>query len=173
MTMTEPNSSLSDEMTTGETAGAPPVSLVFRALDEHVIHGRADYVALTDGAGSLTYAQLLHDSASVAGALREIGIGIGTTVQIDLLTGREQVMALLALARLGAEPGDGEADFRFAGEPAVLYTHDTEVPWNVLLHAGRVDPVAAPATDPDGYEQRLRAAHEDVFATLTAGETLL
>ena len=145
--------------------------LVHRSLDVHIIAGAADEIALTGADGPMTYAQLLHDSASVAGALREIGVAVGTPVAIDLPSGRRQVLAVLACARLGAELAD-TAPFTFAGDPVVLTTPDTEVPWDVLLRAGRVDPAPAPASDPDGYEQRLLAAHPEIFATLTTGGTL-
>lgn len=146
-------------------------SLAYRALDRHVIHGRADEVAVARGGRPLTYAQLLHDSASIAGALRDIGVTTGTTVALDIPAGREHVIALLACVRIDAELDEG-ADFSFIGQPPVLRTLVTEVPWDVLLRAGRVDPAPAPATDPEGYEQRLVALHGEVLASLIAGDTL-
>ena len=145
--------------------------LVHRALDVHVIAGAADEIALTGADGPMTYAQLLHDSASIAGALREIGVATGTPVAVDLPSGRIQVMAVLACARLGAELVES-ADFTLAGDPVALTTPDTEVPWDVLLRAGRIDPAAAPERDPEGYEQRLLAVHGELFATLSSGGTL-
>jgi acyl-CoA synthetase (AMP-forming)/AMP-acid ligase II len=146
-------------------------SLAFRALDHHVIHGAADTVAFAGVGRPMTYAHLLHDSACVAGALREIGVGVGTQVALDVAADRERTIAVLACARLGAEPAE-EAPFVIAGDPLVLTTPDTEVPWDVLLHAGRIDPAPAPDADPDGYEERLRAAHPVTFDILLTGGML-
>lgn len=147
-------------------------SLAFRALDQHVIHGGADELAFAGVGRPMTYAQLLHDSASVASALREIGVTVGTGLAIELPPTRELVIVVLAGVRLGAEL-DTTADLTVSGEPPVLRTPDTEVPWDVLVRAGRADPVPAPAEDPEGYQQRWEATpHHRVLATLLAGGTL-
>jgi acyl-CoA synthetase (AMP-forming)/AMP-acid ligase II len=146
-------------------------SLIYRVLDEHVIHGLADNLAIQDERGTMSYAELLHESASVAGAFTRVGIGPGAGVQIELEHGRELVVAVLACARIGAVPRS-TADFRLTGTPAVLRTSDTEVPWDLLIHAGRVDPAPAPPHDPEGYEALMRRAYADIFAALEAGETI-
>lgn len=146
-------------------------SLIFRALDQHVVDGLADHDAIIDDRGSMSYAQLLHESAALAGAMVNAGIGAGTEIAIELPIGREQVVAVLACARIGAVP-NGRAGVRFAGTPPVLHTSDTEITWDTLMHAGRLDPAPAPAQDPDGYEKLMKDAYEDVFATLTAGRTI-
>ncbi|KAA1398074.1 AMP-binding protein [Aeromicrobium ginsengisoli] len=146
-------------------------SLIYRVLDEHVIHGLADNLAIEDERGTMSYAELLHESASVAGAFTNIGIVAGTGVQLDVPQGRELVVAVLALARLGAVP-HGDAELRLVGVPPVLHTPDTEVTWDLLIHAGRMDPAQAPATDPKGYEALMREAYPDIFQALEAGETV-
>ncbi|MGA9714367.1 MAG: AMP-binding protein [Aeromicrobium sp.] len=146
-------------------------SLVFRALERHVIHGRADEMAFTGLGRPMTYAHLLHDSACVAGSLRDVGVGVGTRVSVDIAARREQIIAVLACARLGAEL-DADADIRLTGEPPVLTTGQTEVSWSVLLHAGRMDPAPAPDADPEGYAERVVSAHRDIFAALLAGNAL-
>lgn len=146
-------------------------SLIFRALDDHVVRGLADHIAISDEHGSMSYAQLLHESAAVAGALANLGVQAGTHIEIDLPDGREQIIAVLACARLGAVP-KGTADIRFSGTVPVLHTPDTEVPWDLLIRAGRTDPIGAPDRDPKGYEALMRDAFEDIFATLTAGGTI-
>lgn len=146
-------------------------SLAYRALDRHVIHGRADEIAFAGVGRPMTYAHLLHDSASIAGALVAIGVAAGTRVVIDVPSDRERVIAVLACTRIGAEIHD-QGEVTLSGEPPALAAADTEVPWGVLLRAGRGDPAPAPAEDPEGYEQRLVALFPDVFATLLAGETL-
>lgn len=146
-------------------------SLVFRALERHVIHGRADDMAFTGEGRPMTYAHLLHDSACVAGSMRDIGVAAGTRVAVDIAARREHIIAILACARLGAEI-DANADIRLTGEPPVLTRAETDVPWTVLLHAGRMDPAPAPDSDPEGYEERVVDAHRDVFVALLAGSTL-
>jgi hypothetical protein len=146
-------------------------SLIYRVLDEHVIHGLADNLAIQDERGTMSYAELLHESASVAGAFVNVGIGSGTGVQIDLAAGRELVVAVLACTRIGAVPRQA-ADFRLAGSPPVLHTLETEVPWDLLIKAGRIDPAPAPAVDPEGYEALIREAYPDIFEALEAGETI-
>jgi hypothetical protein len=150
---------------------AVPQSLAYRALDRHVIHGQADEIAFAGHGRPMTYAQLLHDSACIAGAMREIGVAEGTTVRLDISARREHVIALMACVRLAAELDEG-ADFVLSGEPVILRTPVTEVPWDVLVRAGRIDPAPAPETDPEGYEQRLATAHGDILIALIAGDTL-
>jgi acyl-CoA synthetase (AMP-forming)/AMP-acid ligase II len=146
-------------------------SLIFRVLDERVIHGLADNLAIEDERGTMSYAELLHESASVAGAFTNVGIQAGTGVHIDIAHGRELVVAVLACARIGAVP-EPNADFRISGVPPVLHTSETEVPWNLLIQAGRIDPAPAPPDDPEGYEARIRETYADIFAALEAGETI-
>ncbi len=144
-------------------------TLVFRALDRHVVGGLADDAAVQDERGPLSYAELLHESACVAGAINHLGVVAGTEVTVDIPKGRNRVIAVLACARLGAVPAEG-ATHRFEGEQ--FTTLDTEVPWDLLVRAGRAEPAAAPDSDPEGYEDLLRFAFPDVIAPLLAGETV-
>ena len=146
-------------------------SLIFRVLDHHVVHGLADELAIQDERGMMSYAELLHESASVAGALTNVGIGRGSGVQIDLEHGRELVVAVLACTRVGAVPR-ASAEFRLAGMPPVLHTPDTEVSWDLLIKAGRMDPAPAPSDDPEDYEALMRGSYPDIFSALEAGRTI-
>lgn len=146
-------------------------SLIFRVLDEQVIHGLADNLAIRDERGTMSYAELLHESASVAGAFTNVGIGTGVGMQIDLEPGRELVVAVLACTRIGALPREF-AEFKLAGMPPVLHLPDTEVPWALLIQAGRTDPAPAPPEDPEGYEGLMREAYAGIFEALAAGETI-
>ncbi|WP_159085881.1 AMP-binding protein [Aeromicrobium chenweiae] len=146
-------------------------SLIFRVLDAQVIHGRADETAISDERGTTSFAQLLHESASLGAGLHHMGIEVGTRVVVDLPARRDLVVAVLALARIGAVPAD-TADFRLVGSPPVLHAPATEVTWEVLDRAGRVEPHPAPASDPDGYEDLMRAAYGEILATLEAGGTI-
>lgn len=146
-------------------------SLIFRVLDEHVIRGLADNLAIQDARGTMSYAELLHESASIAGAFSNLGIEAGTPVRLDVPEGREHVVAVLACARLGAVPQE-TAEFRLTGLPPVLHTTDTEVPWDLLIHAGRIEPAPAPHDDAEGYAQLMQAAYPDLFSTLAEGGTI-
>ena len=147
-------------------------SLVFRALDQHVVGGLADHPAIEDEQGAMSFAQLLHESASVAGALSQLGVSVGTRIALDLPVGRERVIALLAVARLGAVPDSGATEFRLIGAPPTFHTAETEAAWDLLIRAGRNEPASAPHQDPDGYEQLLLADYADVFEPLTSGRTI-
>jgi hypothetical protein len=146
-------------------------SLVFRALDLQVISGLADDLAVSDARGTVSYAQLLHESACIGAGLHHMGIEPGTSVVLDDLHGRELVVAVLACARIGALPA-ATADFRLAGAPPVLQAPGTQVTWDLLDKAGRTDPAVAPDRDPEGYEDAMRAAHGDIFETLERGGTI-
>lgn len=143
-------------------------SLVFRALDQHVVGGLADDTAVRDERGPLSYAELTHESACVAGAISHLGVASGTEVSIDLPRGRILAIAVLACARLGAIPSAGGV-FRFEGE--TFHTPETEVAWDLLMRAGRSEPAHAPANDPDGYEALMREAFPDLFSALLGGRT--
>jgi hypothetical protein len=146
-------------------------SLVFRLLDHHVITGLADEAAISDERGTMSYAQLLHESACIAAGLHHMGIEPGTYVVVDVPRGRHEALSVLALARIGALPGDS-GDFRLVGLPPVLHAPDTQVAWDVLDKAGRTEPASAPDTDPDGYEELLRTAYPHIVDTLASGGTI-
>ena len=146
-------------------------SLVFRALDRHVVGGLADHPAIADERGSLSYAQLLHESACVAGAIGHLGVVGGTPVSIELPHSRELVIAVLACARLGAVP-HATGLYVFGGTPPQFRTPDSEVEWTVLMRAGRAEPAPAPDRDADGYEDLLRAEHGELIDALIAGRTI-
>lgn len=145
-------------------------SLVFRALDAHIVHGRADAVALDDGSASWTYAQLLAEAAAIAGGLHHLGVRQGTPVAIEA-GGVVEVITVLACARLGAVP-EASAQCRVAGDPPAVCANDEWVPWATVLRIGRTDPEAAPETDEPGYADALQNAYTDMFATLIAGGTI-
>lgn len=148
-----------------------PQSLAFRALDHHVIHGRADETALVTADGTLSFAQLLHDSASLAGGLRELGLIAGTPVRLAVPDRRIWVVSLLAVVRLGAEP-DVEAPFCISDDPAVVRAHDEEFELELVLRAGRVDPAPAPVHDEGDYGERMEREYSDVLTTLLRGGTV-
>ena len=80
----------------------------FNALDRHVIAGRAEQIALISDSAmtgerrTMTYARLLEEVASFAGALRQLGVQQGDRVVIYMPMIPQAVTAMLACARIGA-----------------------------------------------------------------------
>jgi propionyl-CoA synthetase len=78
------------------------------ALDRHVAAGSGDRVALvydspvTGTKRTYTYAQLLDETATFAGALASLGVAKGDRVVVYMPMVPEAVVAMLACARLGA-----------------------------------------------------------------------
>ena len=60
------------------------LNLCFNALDRHVVHGRAEAVALVAGDVRVDFATLTERAASLGGALRSLGVGRGTPVATEL-----------------------------------------------------------------------------------------
>jgi len=150
---------------------ARPQSIAFRALDLHVIQGRADETALHTPSGTLSYAQLLHESASLAGGLRDLGLRRGAPVHLDVPDRHTWVLSVLAIVRLGAEP-DREASFSITQDPAVVRAGEDEYELDLVLRAGRVDPARAEMHDEGDYGERMERKYGDVLATLLHGGTL-
>ncbi|MFY0663284.1 MAG: acetate--CoA ligase [Natronospirillum sp.] len=80
----------------------------YMALDHHVKNGRADQVAIyydspvTQQKRAITFQQLLEDTALFAGVLRAQGVEKGDTVVIYMPMIPEALVAMLAVARIGA-----------------------------------------------------------------------
>lgn len=145
-------------------------SLIFLTLDRHIIDGRADRVAIDDGMVKLTYAELLAHTAALAGGLAHVGMREGSTVLLGV-QGAALVEAVLALARLGAIP-DAKAKVRIAGDPPVVHTGEHDYPWATILSAGKTDPMPAPDRDKPGYAELMLEKYREIFATLSAGNTI-
>ena len=82
-------------------------NLAYNALDHHVEHGRGGQTALVclNERGErriFTYAQLRHEVARVAAALRGMGVEKGDRITIYMPTFAEAVMLMLASVRIGA-----------------------------------------------------------------------
>ncbi len=84
------------------------VNTCYNALDLHVEEGRGDQPALiydspvTDSIKTFTYLELRDKVATLAGALKRLGVGKGDRVIIYMPMVPEAAMAMLACARLGA-----------------------------------------------------------------------
>ena len=84
------------------------VNTCYNALDRHVENGRAEQLALiydspvTDTIKSFTFRELRDEVAKFAGALAALGVSKGDRVIIYMPMIPEAVIAMLAVARLGA-----------------------------------------------------------------------
>ncbi len=80
----------------------------FNALDRHVAAGRGEQVAIyydspiTDSKRSITYAELLDQTARFSGVLQELGLTKGDRAIIYMPNIPETAVAMLACARIGA-----------------------------------------------------------------------
>ena len=80
----------------------------YNAVDRHVLSGKGDQPAfyydspVTDTRETLSFRTLLDKVATVAGGLRDLGVGKGDRVVIYMPMVPEAVIAMLACARLGA-----------------------------------------------------------------------
>ncbi|SHH76496.1 propionyl-CoA synthetase [Ferrimonas marina] len=88
-------------------AGAS-LNTCYNAVDRHVENGRAEQVAIyydspvTGSAYAITYQELQHKVATLAGALQAQGVVAGDRVVIYMPMVPETVFAMLACARIGA-----------------------------------------------------------------------
>lgn len=85
------------------------LNVAYQVTDKPIVDGAADEVVLRHGDGSWTAARLLEDVAWIAGVLRGFGVGPREVVVVDL-DGPERLLALLAVARVGAVALDAPAD---------------------------------------------------------------
>lgn len=154
----------------GEDPGT--TNLCYNAVDRHVVGGVAGEPALTRDP-TVDFARLLEDVAALAGAFRGLGVDTTTPVVVALDDARDELLALLAAARLGAPVGLADdvpaaldrhrprllvTDRRVAyGDhvPAACLLRGVEpqdsgreLAWETALRAGRTDPAGCAAVPP-------------------------
>ena len=78
------------------------LNVTYQLLDRAVVAGGSDQTVLKDDAGELTHATLLELVAAFGGVLRGFGVVPGDRVLVELAAGQDAVVALLAVARIGA-----------------------------------------------------------------------
>lgn len=145
-------------------------SLGFDLLDRHVVDGRGDDLACSDGTGTLTYARLLERSAALAGGLRAVGVQGGDTVAVLVERGNLQVTVVCACLRLGVVPGrSGDVRVVGRGERAVVQMGEDDIDLSVVMKAGATDPAPSLPIDPPGLHEAVRSTFGDVIETLFAG----
>ena len=104
------------------------LNLCFNAADRHVALGRADDIALIgpslveESIVDLTFADLTERSAKLGGILRALEIRSGDRVYLDLPNSVELVLAMLAVARIGAAFLMAEPDQVVSDASAVIST---------------------------------------------------
>lgn len=83
-------------------------NICHNALDRHVAAGRADQAALiydspvTGTKRTLTYGEMLKETATLAAVLEDLGVGKGDRVLVYMPMVPEAICAMLACARIGA-----------------------------------------------------------------------
>jgi hypothetical protein len=120
--------------------GEGTLNLCFNALDRHVVHGRADDVALA-GDKPRSYARLLEDVAAFGGVFRAFGVVPGDRVSSGL-TGTDGLVVLLAALRVGAVLVLDATEAVTMPGGGVVRRNPTggELDWDVVMRAGRTDP---------------------------------
>ncbi|HVY16286.1 MAG TPA: AMP-binding protein [Rhodopila sp.] len=92
----------------GQWFAGAELNTCYNCLDRHVEGGRGGQVALihdspmTDSIRRFTYAEVLAETAKIAGALAALGVGRGDRVVIYMPMVPEAAFTMLACARLGA-----------------------------------------------------------------------
>lgn len=159
-------------------AGDDPgrLNLCFNAIDLHVVRGKADEVVVAHDGANLDRARLLEQVAALAGALRGLGVEPGSAVGVLLDDPLDDLLLLLACARLGAAyvalPEAGPQHLVDARRPHVVATSRSlgfgehlpavrlvrgfppaeparDVDWDLAIRAGRTDPAACADLPPD------------------------
>lgn len=159
-------------------------NLCYNAVDRHVVRGAAGDVALP-GPDPVDFAGLLEEVAALAGSFRGLGVDATTPVAIVLDDRRDELLALLATARLGAPAVLPDGDVATALDarrprllvsdrrvttgdhvPAAVLLRGTEpedpareLAWPVALRAGRTDPAGCQAVPPHATAYVLGGEH--------------
>jgi acyl-coenzyme A synthetase/AMP-(fatty) acid ligase len=146
------------------------LNLCYNALDVHVIRGSAELPALVTPDGIRDFAKLLEQVATLAGALRMLDVKPGDHVAIGLDDPADEVLTMLACARVGAVHGSDQggtdhallvtsrATSRAQDGPRVrarllrgvaVVDPERDVDWDVAVKAGRANPAPCEAVSPD------------------------
>jgi hypothetical protein len=145
----------------------------FALLDGPVIQGLGDEPVIE----GMTHARLLEEVAAMGGVLRHLGVTVAVPVVVDLETDVEAVVAALATARIGgvvttedhpeapvvvASPGSG---IPAVGRVRVVHgpgVGEPDLDWTLMIRAGRTDPAACEALEPDSAYSTERSVTEQI-----------
>ena len=149
-------------------------SLGFALLDQHVVSGRADDVAVHTSDTTLTFARLLERSAAVAGGLKALGLQPGDDLSLGLPHGTELVTVVCACLRLGVLSGtQGRIGVREVdGVPTVTIEGEDPVELDLLRRAGASDPAVALPHDAEGFRAAAQERHPQIVEPLLLGRTV-
>jgi len=158
---------------TGEEEGT--LNLCYNAIDLRVVRGEANEPAVLDGEGTVSYAVLLERIASLAGAMRAVGVEPESVVGVLLDDPADRLLMLLACLRLGAvhvelseERAVSEVDRNrpqlvATSRPLAYADHapaaclvrgiapedeSRDLDWDIAVKAGRTDPAPCAALAP-------------------------
>lgn len=157
-------------------AGQPgTLNLCYNAVDLRVVRGAANAPAVIDGQATISFAVLLEQIASLAGAMRALGVEPESVVGVLLDDPADRLLMLLACLRLGAvhvefsDPSPGsEIDqhrphlvatsrpLEYSRHvPAACLVRKTasqdgsrDLDWDIAVKAGRTDPAPCAALAP-------------------------
>jgi amino acid adenylation domain-containing protein len=126
-----------DALARADTAGqAPPADVPVTLLVQGQAARTPEAVAVVDGAGALTYRELVEAIGAMASGLRGLGVGPGQRVAICLERTRAVPIAMLAVLQVGAAyvpldpryPAERLAFVLADAEPVVLVTEKSLAP---------------------------------------------
>jgi hypothetical protein len=149
------------------------LNLCYNAVDLHVVRGRATEPAVHGVESTITFEVLLERIASLAGAMRALGVGPESAVGVLLDDPADRLLMLLACLRLGAvhvELSEATAEIDrhrphlVATSRPLTYADyvpaaclvrgvppeddSRDLDWDVAVHAGRTDPAPCAALAP-------------------------
>lgn len=158
---------------TGEEGGT--LNLCYNAVDVRVVRGEADHPAVLDGDRTVSLAVLLEQIASLAGAMRAVGVEPESAVGVLLDDPADRLLMLLACLRLGAVHVELSAESPTSGidqhRPHLVATsrplgyadhvpaaclvrglppedESRDLDWDIAVKAGRTDPAPCAALAP-------------------------
>lgn len=158
---------------TGEEGGT--LNLCYNAVDLRVVRGEANEPAVLDGEKTVSCAVLLEQIASLAGAMRALGVEPASVVGVLLDDPADRLLMLLACFRLGAvhvelseasptSEIDRHRPHLVATSRQLVYTGHVpaaclvrgvmpdddrrELDWDIAVKAGRTDPAPCAALAP-------------------------
>ena len=169
------------------------LNLCYNAVDLHVVRGEANEPAVLDGEDTVSFAVLLEQIASLAGAMRALGVEPESVVGVLLDDPADRLLMLLACLRLGAVHVELSEATAAAGidrhrphlvatsrplayadhVPAACLVRGTateddsrDLDWDIAVKAGRTDPAPCAALAPGSTAYVLAGAEVPIAAAL-------
>ena len=159
---------------------SPSHVMVLNELLELNATVRPDEDALTDGTTSLTWSEYRDRSAELAGALRDVGVGVGDRVAIHLPKSPDSFVAVHAILRAGAivvpidwfaPPAHAQSVITDAEITAVISSASETTLAELLGDPSDRPPVVGPTTEGPAVERVDVAPQDDAYIVYTSGST--